>query len=152
DEDGALVPCARLRSQSNGPLQAGRSSVWRKLVRLCDQAAKTNGIALAPVGEIDAFENVAIPLRHAGRTVGTLLLRQNESFDQSDRRLLFAVGGQLARDLQREDAQRKKLDSGFPAFISSRTSDNRLHAFELISGVLTEHKFGPQVLAEAADG
>jgi len=152
DEGGTLVPCARLRAQSNGAVQAARNSVWRRLVNLCDRAAKANEIAVAPIGEIDALENVAIPLQHAGRTVGTLLLRQNESFDQSDRRLLFAVGSQLARDLQREDAQRKKFDSNLPAFVSSRTSDHRLHAFDLISGVLTEHKFGAQVLAEAADG
>ena len=109
-------------------------------------------IALAPIGEIDTLENVAMPLQHGGRTVGTLLLRLRESFDQSDRRLLAAVGGQLARDLQREDAQRKKLDSNLPAFISARTSGHRLHAFDLISGVLTEHRFGAQVLAEASDG
>jgi signal transduction histidine kinase len=79
-------------------------------------------------------------------------LRLRESFDQSDRRLLFAVGGQLARDLQREDARARKLDSNLPAFVSSRTSDHRLHAFDLISGVLTEQKFGAHALAEAADG
>lgn len=152
DKNGALVPCARLRAQGNGNAQTARNSVWRQLVNLCDQAAKSNEIALAPMGEIDALENVAMPLRHAGRTVGTLLLRQHETFDQSDRRLLYAVGGQLARDLQREDAQRKKLDSNLPAFVSSRTSDHRLHAFDLISGVLTEHKFGAQVLSEAPDG
>jgi two-component system phosphate regulon sensor histidine kinase PhoR len=152
DENGALVPCARLRAQANGNAQVARNSVWRKLVNLCDRAAMTNEIAVAPIGEIDGLENIAMPLRHAGRTVGTLLLRQHESFDQSDRRLLFAVGSQLARDLQREDARARKLDSNLPAFVSSRTSDHRLHAFDLISGVLTEHKFGAQVLAEAADG
>src|SRR6185503_9750252 len=62
------------------------------------------------------------------------------------------VGGQLARDLQREDAQRKKLDSNLPAFVSARTSGLRLQAFDVISGVLTEHRFGAQVLAEASDG
>ena len=122
NEDGALVPCARLRAQARGSLQAGRNSVWRKLVQLCDKAATKHEIALAPIGEIDTLENVAMPLQHGGRTVGTLLLRLRESFDQSDRRLLAAVGGQLARDLQREDAQRKKLDSNLPAFISARTS------------------------------
>lgn len=152
DENGAQVPRARLRAQSNGSAAAGRNSVWRKLVDLCDRAAATNEITLAPIGEIDALENVAMPLRHGGRTVGTLLLRLRESFEQSDRRLLAAVGGQLARDLQREDAQRKKLDSNLPAFVSSRTSGHRLQAFDLISGVLTEHKFGAQVLAEAPDG
>jgi signal transduction histidine kinase len=152
NEDGALVPCARLRAQASGQLKAGRNSVWRKLVQLCDRAATRHEIALAPIGEIDTLENVAMPLQHGGRTVGTLLLRLRESFDQSDRRLLAAVGGQLARDLQREDAQRKKLDSNLPAFISARTSGHRLHAFDLISGVLTEHRFGAQVLAEASDG
>ncbi|HEY5839606.1 MAG TPA: histidine kinase dimerization/phospho-acceptor domain-containing protein, partial [Pyrinomonadaceae bacterium] len=152
NEDGALVPCARLRAQASGSVQAGRNSVWRKLVQLCDKAAKKHEIALAPIGEIDTLENVAMPLQHGGRTVGTLLLRLRESFDQSDRRLLAAVGGQLARDLQREDAQRKKLDSNLPAFVSARTSGHRLHAFDLISGVLTEHRFGAQVLAEASDG
>lgn len=152
NEDGALVPCARLRAQASGSVQAGRNSVWRKLVQLCDRAAKKHEIALAPMGEIDTLENVAMPLQHGGRTVGTLLLRLRESFDQSDRRLLAAVGGQLARDLQREDAKRKKLDSNLPAFVSARTSGHRLHAFDLISGVLTEHRFGAQVLAEASDG
>jgi signal transduction histidine kinase len=152
DEDGVLVPCARLRAQSSSPPEFARNFVWRRLVKLCDKAATTNDIALAPIGKIDTLENVALPLQHAGRTVGTLLLRLRESFDQSDRRLLTAVGSQLARDLQREDAQRRRLDSNLPAFISSRTSDHRLHAFDLISGVLTEHRFGAQVLSEASDG
>lgn len=152
DEKGSLIPCARLRASSSGPLEGGRNTVWRKLVKLCDNAVLTNEIVLAPSGEIDSLENAAIPLKHAGRTVGALLLRLRESFDQSDRRLLAAVGGQLARDLQREDAQRKKLDSNLPAFISARTSGHRLHAFDLISGVLTEHRFGAQVLSEASEG
>jgi signal transduction histidine kinase len=152
NEENQLVPCARLRANGNAPAAPGRNNAWRKLIHLCDQAAAANEISLAPMGEIDAQENVAIPLRHGERTVGALLLRLRESFDQSDRRLLMAVSGQLARDLQREDAQRKKLDSNLPAFISARTSGHRLHAFDLISGVLTEHRFGPQVLAEAADG
>jgi signal transduction histidine kinase len=152
NEENQLVPCARLRANGNAPAAPGRNNAWRKLIHLCDQAAAANEISVAPMGEIDAQENVAIPLRHGERTVGALLLRLRESFDQSDRRLLMAVSGQLARDLQREDAQRKKLDSNLPAFISARTSGHRLHAFDLISGVLTEHRFGPQVLAEAADG
>ena len=141
-----------LRANASGSLEPGRNKVWRQLVRLCDKAVVTNEITLAPRGEIDSLEDVGIPLRHGGRTVGALLLRLRESFDQSDRRLLSAVGSQLARDLQREDAQRKKLDSNLPAFISARTSGHRLHAFDLISGVLTEHRFGAQVLSEAAEG
>lgn len=152
NERRELVPCAQMRATSSSSLEPGRNQVWRKLVRLCDKAVKSNEIIVAPLGEIDSLEDVGIPLRHGGRTVGALLLRLRESFDQSDRRLLTAVGSQLARDLQREDAQRKKLDSNLPAFISSRTSGHRLHAFDLISGVLTEHRFGAQVLAEASEG
>ncbi len=79
-------------------------------------------------------------------------MRLRESFDQSDRRLLAAVGNQVARNLQREEARKRKLERNLPAFVSARTSGHRLHAFDVISGVLTENRFGAQVLAEAADG
>jgi len=152
NELGALIPCARLRSNPTGALEPGRNTVWRRLIQLCDQAVQTNEIALAPAGHIDSLESVAMPLRHEGRTVGALLLRLGEAFDQSDRRLLSAVGGQVARNLQREEARKKKRDSNLPAFVSARTSGLRLQAFDVISGVLTEHRFGAQVLAEASDG
>jgi len=152
DDLGALVPCARLRSNSSGALEPGRNAVWRRLIELCDQAVETSEIAVAPAGGIDSLENVAIPLRHEGRTVGALLLRLRESFEQSDGRLLSAVGAQVARNLQREEARKRKLNGHLPAFVSARTSSHRLHAFDVISGVLTENRFGAQVLAEASDG
>lgn len=152
DDLGALVPCARLRNSPNSARAPGRNTVWRRLIELCDRAVETNEIVLAPAGEIDSLESVAIPLRHEGRTVGALLLCLRESFDQSDRRLLAAVGGQVARNLQREEARKRKLDGNLPAFVSARTSNHRLHAFDVISGVLTENRLGSQVLAETADG
>ncbi|HVS21082.1 MAG TPA: histidine kinase dimerization/phospho-acceptor domain-containing protein, partial [Pyrinomonadaceae bacterium] len=152
NEDGRLVPCAHLRTSPSGSLDTSRNALWRKLIQVCDRAVETGEIARVRAGEIDELESVAIPLMHERRTVGALLLRLREGFDQSDRGLLSAVGGQLARNLQREDARKKKLDSNLPAFISARTSGHRLHAFDVISGVLTEHRFGAQVLAEASDG
>jgi len=152
NEDGVLVPSARLRTHRSGSLEPSRNAVWRKLIDLCDRAVETDEIVTAGDGEIDALESVAIPLRHEGRTVGALLLRLRENFDQSDRRLLFAVGGQLARDLQREEARRKKQHSTMPTFVSARSSGHRLEAFDVVSGFLTEHRFGAQVLAEASDG
>ena len=152
DDLGALIPCARLRTTPTGSQESGRNTVWRRLIQLCDRAVDTNEIVLAPAGQIDSLESVAIPLRHEGRTVGALLLRLRESFDQSDRRLLSAVGGQVARNLQREEARKRSLEGALPAFVSARTSGHRLHAFDVISGVLTENRFGSQVLAEAADG
>ena len=88
NENGELIPCARLRASSSGSLESGRNTVWRKLIKLCDQAVKTNEISVEPSGQLDSLENVAIPLQHGRRTVGALLLRLSESFDQSDRRLL----------------------------------------------------------------
>jgi signal transduction histidine kinase len=151
NEAGELIPCARLRSHPSGGLESGRNTVWRRLIELCDRAVKMNEIALAAAGEIDSFESVAMPVAHEGRTVGALLLRLRESFDQADSRLLTAVGGQIARNLQREEARKKKLDGNLPAFVSARTSSYRLHAFDYLSGVMTEQKFGAHVLAEAAD-
>ncbi len=152
NENGQLVPCARLRAGPSGSLDTNRNALWRKLIQVCDRAVETGEIARVRAGEIDELESIAIPLRHEQRTVGALLLRLREDFDQSDRGLLSAVGGQLARNLQREDARKKKLDGNLPAFISARSSGRRLEAFDVISGVLTEHRFGAQVLAEASDG
>jgi signal transduction histidine kinase len=149
---GALVPCARLRSNSNGAPEPGRNAVWRRLIELCDQAVATGEFSVSLAGQIDSLESVAIPLRHEGRTVGALLLRLRESFDQSDRRLLSAVGAQVARNLQREEARKRTLSGHLPALVSARTSSHRLHAFDVISGILTENRFGAQVLAEASDG
>ena len=151
DEAGDLVPCASLRSSSGGAIEPGRTSVWRQLVKLCDRALKKKEIELAAAGTIDAFESVAIPLTHESRTVGVLLLRLRDSFDQSDRRLLEAVGSQIARNVQREEARQKRLDGNLPAFVSARTSSYRLHAFDFLSGVMTQQRFGAEVLAEAPD-
>jgi hypothetical protein len=127
-ENGQLVPCARLRSGTSGSLDPNRNALWRKLIQVCDRAVETGEIARVRAGEIDALESVAIPLRHEQRTVGALLLRLREDFDQSDRGLLAAVGGQLARNLQREDARKKKLEGHLQAFISERSSGQWLQA------------------------
>jgi len=150
NERGELVPGSRLRTNGDS-LEAGRTNVWRQLVKLCDRATKTREIALAPAGTIDSFETVALPLSHENRTVGALLLRLRESFDQSDRRLLAAVGSQIARNLQREEARQHKLGRSLPPLLSARSSNQRLHTFAYLSGVMTEQRFGAQVLAEAPD-
>src|SRR5260370_25808236 len=152
NENGQLVPCARLRAGPNGSPDTNRNALWRKLIQVCDGAVETGKIARVRAREIDALESVAIPLKHEQRTVGALLLRLREGFDQSDRGLLSAVGGQLARNLQREDARKKKVDTNLPAVISARSSGHRLQAFDVISDVLTEHRFAAQELPEASHG
>ena len=149
---GKLIPCARVRSSPGGSVEPGRNTVWRRLIELCDQAMETNQMAFAAAGQIDALENVAMPLHHEGRPVGAMLLRLRESLEPSDQRLLTAVSSQVARNLQREEARKRRRGSTLPAFVSARTSGLRLQAFDVISGTLTEHRFGAQVLAEAPDG
>jgi signal transduction histidine kinase len=151
NELGELIPCARLRPNTNAGLEADRNKVWRRLVELCDRAVQSKEIVIAGAETIDALENVAMPVIHEGRPVGALLLRLRESFDQADRNLLAAVGGQIARNLQREEARQKKLNGNLPAFVSARTSSYRLQAFDYLSGVMTEQRFGAQVLAETSD-
>jgi signal transduction histidine kinase len=151
DDAGELVPSARLRANSSSSFEAGQNMLWRRLVQLCDRALRTKQIALAPAGTIDTIETVAIPLNHEGRSVGVMLLRLRESFDQSDRQLLAAVGSQIARNVQRDEAYQARLDGKLPAFVSSRTSSYRLHAFDYLSGVMTQQHFGAQALSEALD-
>jgi len=151
-EDGMLLASARLRSGPSDSLKTGRTAMWRKVVALCDSAVATGEIVLAKAGTIDSFETVALPLQHEGRRVGALLLRLREDFEQSDRKLLFAVGAQLARNLQRDEVRKKKAGSDKLNFVSARAAGRRLEAFDVVSGLLTEQKFGAHILTEASDG
>lgn len=94
---------------------------------------------------------VAVPLRHEGQSVGALLLRLREPFDESDRPLLANVSAQLARDLQRDDARALAVPRARETFLSSRAARQRLEAFGVVSGLLTEQGFAGLVLAEASD-
>ncbi|MEP6706439.1 MAG: ATP-binding protein [Pyrinomonadaceae bacterium] len=152
NEDGMLIASARLRSGPSDSLKTGRNSMWRKVVGLCDRAVSTGEIVLVKAGAIDAFETVALPLQHEGRMVGALLLRLREDFEQSDRQLLFAVGAQLARNLQRDEVRKKKVGGDKLNFVSARAAGRRLEAFDVVSGLLTEQRFGSHVLTEATDG
>jgi signal transduction histidine kinase len=151
-EDGVLLASARLRSGPSDSLKSGRTTMWRKVVALCDGAVATGEIVLAKAGTIDSFETVALPLQHEGRRVGALLLRLREDFEQSDRKLLFAVGAQLARNLQRDEVRKKKAGSDKLNFVSARAAGRRLEAFDVVSGLLTEQRFGAHILTEASDG
>jgi signal transduction histidine kinase/protein-S-isoprenylcysteine O-methyltransferase Ste14 len=152
NEDGMLQASARLRSGSSDSLKTGRNSMWRKVVSLCDSAVATGEIVLAKAGKIDSFETVALPLEHQGRRVGALLLRLREDFEQSDRQLLSAVGAQLARNLQRDEVRKKKIASDKLNFVSARAAGRRLEAFDVVTGLLTEQRFGAHILKEASDG
>ncbi len=154
DDADALSPIARLRSDSS-PLSPNSSHLqtWREGVRLCERAMECGEVvADAEKDGKTACAVVALPLKHEGRTVGALLLRLREEFDEEDRPLLIAVGAQLARNLQRDEARRRLEEKAFLTFLSYRAAETRLASFDVVSGLLTEQRFGAAVLAEAFHG
>ncbi|MDT4897410.1 MAG: hypothetical protein QOH25_2487 [Acidobacteriota bacterium] len=159
DENGQLAAAARLRSAStSGGLETGRNSAWREGINLCERAVVSGEMVTSvpsmttSEGTSNAPSSVALPLKHEGRSVGALLVRLHESFDESDRPLLLAVGEQLARNFQRDEARKRAVPSDFLTLISARAAESRLESFGVVSGLLTEQRFGAEVLSEASDG
>jgi signal transduction histidine kinase len=155
DESGALTQAARGRSQSQGSAanvsdSGERHSAWREGVRLCERAILSRELIIEKSAG-GARSNVAAPLVHEGRAVGALLLWLRESFDETDAPLLSNVSAQLARNLQREDARTLDVPKARESFFSSRAAQQRLEAFGVVSGLLTEQGFAGLVLSEATD-
>jgi signal transduction histidine kinase len=156
DENGQLAPAARLRSSNSGGLD--RNSAWREGVSLCERAVELGKMVTMVPNAATGDENgnapasVALALRHEGRAVGALFVRLRESFDKSDRPLLLAVGEQLARNFQRDEARKAEMPRDFLTLISAKAAQNRLESFGVVSGLLTEQRFGAGVLSEASEG
>jgi signal transduction histidine kinase len=158
DEKGRLAPAARTRGKlSSAKIEADRNSTWREGVGLCERAVVSGEILTAQkesegTGGQSRAASVAVPLRHEGRAVGALLLRLREAFDESDRPLLSSVGAQLARSFQRDEARREMRGKSLVTFLSKAAAERRLEAFRAVSGLLTEQRFGAEVLSETSDG
>ena len=152
DENNHLAPAARLRSSSSGSLEAGRNSAWREGVNLCERAIQLGQMVATTSEDVNAPASVALPLKHEGRALGALLVRLREGFDKSDCPLLLAVGEQLARNFQRDEARKRAVPGDFLTMISARAAESRLESFGVASGLLTEQRFGAEVLSEASDG
>ena len=155
DEQGALAQAARLRSQAQGAsanaaVSGERHSAWREGVGLCERAVLSRQLTVEETSG-GARSSVAAPLVHEGGAVGALLLRLREKFDETDAPLVVNVCAQLARNLQREDARLLDAPSARESFFSSRAARQRLEAFGVVSGLLTEQGFAGLVLSEATD-
>jgi signal transduction histidine kinase len=152
DAEGKLVPAARLRPSTSGPLEKTRNSTWREAIGLCEQAMKENKIIAQsnPNGPLPM--NVALPLRHERSTVGAILIRLNDEFEENDRTLLSSVGSQMARDLQREEAFRlfKKQDQ--LGILSVCAVSQKFESLYVLNGLLREQRFGMEVLGEISEG
>jgi len=152
DRDGQLTSSARLRTALNGATDTGRNSAWRDVVKLCERAM-AHGELLVEKVDSEAFAaNIALPLRHEDRTVGALLVRVTREFEDDDRALLTAVGGQMARNLQREEAHQASRKRSALAFLSAGESDQRLESLNVLSGALLEQSVGLNALGELGEG
>ncbi|MFN2417077.1 MAG: ATP-binding protein [Pyrinomonadaceae bacterium] len=157
DESGAPAQAARLRSssaQAPAPGDGDRNNAWRESVRLCERVMRTGEPEVRDEGAGDSGvrSTVTVPLSHDGRAVGALLLRLRERFDADDRPLLETVGAQFARNLQRDGARSLGVPRARETFFSSRAARQRLEAFGVVSGLLTELGFAGLVLSEGSDG
>ena len=152
DRDGGLVFSARLRASQNGSNDAGRNSAWRDGVSLCDRAIAAGEIIVEKIESEGAAANVALPLRHEDRIVGALLIRVTKEFADDDRALLMAIGGQMARNLQREAAHKQRGKRSALAFFSANESEQTLESLYVLNGVLLEQSVGVNALSEIGDG
>lgn len=152
DEDYHLVPAARLQAATSGPLTKSRNSTWREGVAFSQQAMDTGQLILRAGNEHDCSSLVALPLRHDGRLLGALLIRLRENFSEVDRPLLLAVAAQIARNLQREETLKCTTRNGMFTYLSASAAEQRLEGAYMLSGLLTEERFGAQGLSESSDG
>lgn len=152
DRDGQLISSARLRATQSGPIETSRNSAWRDGVSLCVRAIAAEEIIVEKIESEASAANIALPLRHEDRTVGALLIRVTREFDDDDRALLTAVGGQMARNLQREEAHKTNGHRSSLAFLSATDSEQRLESLYVLSGALLEQSVGINALSEIGDG
>jgi signal transduction histidine kinase len=152
DENRNLVSAARLRTSKSGPLDVSRNFAWRDGITLCENAIKAGELITQKRNDSDASISLALPLCHESRSVGALLVRLQEEFDDRDRALLSAVGAQLARNLQREVARRTPLPRALRAYLSARSARTRLELMDVLNGLISEQGFVVNALAEISDG
>jgi signal transduction histidine kinase len=155
DDLGHLVSTARLRSPNANSGETGRNSAWRDGVTLCERAMHAGELLVEKIenSELEfTSANIALPLRHEGRTVGALLLRMSREFEEDDRALLTAVGGQMARNLQREEVHASTSKLSPLGFFSARASQQKLESLYVLNGAMVEQSVGINALSEFVDG
>ncbi|HET6645970.1 MAG TPA: ATP-binding protein [Pyrinomonadaceae bacterium] len=150
--DGNLVSAARLRASTTNSLETSRNSTWRQGITLCERAIKSEEIITEKFDDGEPATSIALPLTHENRSVGALLIRTNNRFDDEDRTLLSAVGAQLARSLQREEACRSAENNNRTSLLSLRAVDRRHELLDVLNGLLDEQKFGLSALSEISEG
>ena len=86
------------------------------------------------------------------QSVGALLIRLPNELAGEDQALLSAVGLQLARNLQRQEASKSTSERRQFGYLSADAGQRRLELLAVINGLLSEERFGFNALAETSDG
>lgn len=155
DDASHLEVAARVRTVSSGQLDnrnTSRNATWREGVILCERSIKDDQLITEATNNPAAPINVALPLRHESRTVGALLIRLATEFEESDRVLLDAVGAQMARNLQREDALRTATAPAALGLFSVRAAEQKFESLHLLNGLLSEQRFAVNALSYISEG
>jgi PAS domain-containing protein len=152
DIEGTLVAAARFRTPGKGSLDSTRNSTWRESIVLCEQSLKARSMVTQRAEGGDGGLSVALPLRHEKQSVGALVIRLSHELHSGDRALLTAVGAQLARNLQRQEASRSTSKRGQFGYLSADAGQRRLELLAVINGLSLEQRFGVNALAETSDG
>lgn len=150
--DGRLLSSVRLRTSQGVSPDTSRNSTWRDGVSLCERAMIVGELVIEESEAEEPSTNIALPLRHEDATVGALLIRIAGAFDEDNRPLLDAVGGQLARNLQREAAHQATAKRSALAFFSASESEQRLQPLDVLNGALVEQSVGLNALSEVGEG
>lgn len=149
---GELVATARLRAASNPSLDSSRIYTWREGISLAERSIQSRAMLTQKVGSETAGTNVAVPLHHDKQSVGALLVRLPGELDSDDRSLLNAVGAQLARNLQRQEASKSASQKHQFTYFSARATQRRLDLLAVVNGLLAEQRFGINAFSEIRDG
>ncbi len=152
EENGNLNPVGRARDSLDKVKSPTRQTDWRAGISLCDEALRENDIIVQKNGDGISSARIAVPLVHDEKTVGALLVRFHENFEEADRNLLKAFSEQFARNFHRQEVRATDWTNTHHTFFSVNSAKQRLESFRLISGLLTEQQFGAFAFSEMADG
>ncbi|HKZ01227.1 MAG TPA: HAMP domain-containing sensor histidine kinase [Pyrinomonadaceae bacterium] len=143
---------ARLRNENAVGVYSSRNSAWREGFALCERAVANTQIISEAAESGGGAMNVAVPLGHANRTMGALLLRLTSELRNEDHGFLTAVAAQIARNLQREEFCKFTARQGSVDFFSAKAGETKLEALYVLNGLLTEQRCGENALAQVTEG
>jgi signal transduction histidine kinase len=142
DENENLTPVGRARGEPALDPPSARQVAWRENVLLCERALASRVTVIETDENDENSARAALPLIYDGVTVGVLFVRIGRDFERADQHVLESFGGQLARNLQRQELRGKDLPNKFWwSFLSTSSAENRVGTTGLIKSLMREQSF-----------